>query len=47
MVEIDSRLALATIVRAVSVESRNADFPVETPSTVIAAGPVPARVTRR
>lgn len=44
---LEATLALATIVRAVFVESQHADFPVETPFTVIAAGPVPARVTRR
>jgi len=44
---LEATLALATVIRAVSVESQNTDFPVETPFTVIAAAPVPARVTRR
>ncbi|STZ33701.1 cytochrome P450 185A4 Cyp185A4 [Mycolicibacterium smegmatis] len=44
---LEATLALATVIRAVSVESQNTDLPVETPFTVIAAAPVPARVTRR
>lgn len=44
---LESTLALATIVREVSVTSLHDDFPVETPFTVIAAEPIPARVTRR
>lgn len=44
---LEATLALATIVRAVSVESLDDDFPVETPFTVIAAAPIPARITRR
>ncbi|MGV9799686.1 hypothetical protein ACWDTP_16720 [Mycobacterium sp. NPDC003449] len=56
MVEIDSprrslpleaTLALATIVRAVRVTSEHDDFPVETPFTVVAAEPIPARISRR
>jgi cytochrome P450 len=44
---LEATLALATIVRTASVESQNPDFPVETPFTVVAAAPVPARITRR
>ncbi len=44
---LEATLALATIVREVSVESLTDDFPVETPFTVIAAAPVPARIIRR
>ncbi len=41
---LEATLALATIVRAVEIESLNVQFPVETPFTVVAAKPVPARV---
>jgi cytochrome P450 len=44
---LEATLALATIVREVSVASLRDDFPVETPFTVIAAEPIPARITRR
>ncbi|MGV0746109.1 cytochrome P450 [Mycolicibacterium sp. XJ870] len=44
---LEATLALATIVREVSVESLDDDFPVETPFTVIAAAPIPARITAR
>ncbi|MBN3512537.1 cytochrome P450 [Mycolicibacterium nivoides] len=44
---LEATLALATIVREVSVTSLHDDFPVETPFTVIAAEPIPARITRR
>ncbi|MGV0680370.1 cytochrome P450 [Mycolicibacterium fortuitum] len=44
---LEATLALATIVREVSVTSLRDDFPVETPFTVIAAEPIPARITRR
>jgi len=41
---LEATLALATIVRAAEVESLDSDFPLETPFTVVAAGPVRARV---
>ncbi|ORA37321.1 cytochrome P450 [Mycobacterium aquaticum] len=44
---LEATLALATLVRAVAVTSLHDDFPVETPFTVVAAEPIPARVTRR
>ncbi|MDV3125699.1 cytochrome P450 [Mycobacterium sp. 21AC1] len=44
---LEATLALATIVRAVHIESIDDDFPVETPFTVVAAAPIPARITRR
>jgi cytochrome P450 len=44
---LEATLALATIVRAVEIESVDDDFPLETPFTVIAAAPIPARITRR
>lgn len=44
---LEATLALATIVREMSVTSLRDDFPVETPFTVIAAEPIPARITRR
>jgi cytochrome P450 len=44
---LEATLALATLVRAVHVVALRDDFPVETPFTVVAAGPVPARITRR
>ncbi|MDH6198044.1 cytochrome P450 [Mycobacterium frederiksbergense] len=44
---LETTLALATIVGSIHVESLHNDFPVETPFTVIAAEPIPARITRR
>ena len=44
---LEATLALATVMRAVSVEALRDDFPVETPFTVMAAAPVPARITTR
>jgi cytochrome P450 len=44
---LEATLALATLVREVSVTSLHDDFPVETPFTVVAAEPIPARITRR
>ena len=40
-------LALATIVRHNEIRSMNAEFPMATPFTTVAAGPIMARVTRR
>ncbi len=40
-------LALATVVRSVRIRSVNEDFPVESPCTTIAKGPIPARVDAR
>ncbi|BBX34432.1 cytochrome P450 [Mycolicibacterium mageritense DSM 44476 = CIP 104973] len=44
---LEATLALATLVRAAHVESLHDDFPVETPFTVVAAEPIPARITKR
>jgi cytochrome P450 len=41
---LEATLALATIIRAVEVESLDTDFPLDTPFTVVAAGPIRARV---
>ena len=41
---LEATLALATIIRAAEFESLNLDFPLETPFTVVAAGPIRARV---
>jgi len=40
-------LALATIVRTVEIRCTQEEFPMATPFTTVAAGPVVARVTRR
>jgi cytochrome P450 len=40
-------LALATIVRTVELRCAQDEFPMATPFTTVADGPVPARVTRR
>lgn len=40
-------LALATIVRSVRIQSDNKDFPLESPCTTVAKGPIPARVDAR
>ncbi|MCV7331403.1 cytochrome P450 [Mycobacterium cookii] len=42
-----STLALATIVRTVRVGSTDKDFPLESPCTTVAKGPIPARVDAR
>ena len=44
---LETTLALATIVRALRIESRSADFPVDVPFTTVARGPILARVTPR
>jgi cytochrome P450 len=41
---LEATLALATIIRAAEIESLDPDFPLKTPFTVIAAGPIRARV---
>lgn len=40
-------LALATIVRANRIESLDDDFPLESPYTTVAKGPIPVRVAAR
>jgi cytochrome P450 len=40
-------LALATIVRSTRVRSLDKDFPLESPYTTVAKGPIPARVAAR
>jgi hypothetical protein len=40
-------LALATIVRSVRIRSTDKDFPLESPCTTVAKGPIPARVDAR
>jgi len=44
---LEATLALATIVRRVEICSLEDDFPVETPFTTVAAGPIRARVKNR
>lgn len=44
---LEATLALATIVRDVALTSLHDDFPIESLFTVIAAAPIPARITRR
>lgn len=44
---LEATLGLATIVRAVEIESLEDDFPIALPFTLTAGGPVPARVRRR
>jgi cytochrome P450 len=41
---LEATLALATIIRTIDIESLDLDFPLATPFTVVAAGPVRARV---
>jgi cytochrome P450 len=41
---LEATLALATIIRAAEIESLEVEFPLETPFTVVAARPIPARV---
>ena len=40
-------LALATIVRSIRIRSMDEDFPLESPCTTVARGPIPARVDAR
>lgn len=44
---LEATLALATIIREVSITSLHDDFPLASPFTVVADGPIPARITRR
>lgn len=44
---LETTLALATIVRAVRIESRDDAFPVDVPFTTVAHGPIWAQVTAR
>jgi cytochrome P450 len=44
---LEATLALATLVRGTRIESLRAEFPLDTPFTVVAAAPVPARVQPR
>ena len=44
---LEATLALATIIRAAEIESVDADFPLATPFTVVAAAPVHARIRAR
>jgi cytochrome P450 len=44
---LEATLALATIVRAVEIDSLAADFPLEVPFTMVAGAPIPARVRVR
>jgi cytochrome P450 len=44
---LEATLALATVIRAARIESLNADFPLATPFTVVAAAPIDARVHTR
>ena len=42
-----STLALATIVRSIRLHSADNDFPLESPCTTVAKGPIPVRVDAR
>jgi cytochrome P450 len=44
---LETTLALATIVRAVEIDSLTDDFPLAVPFTIVAGAPIPARVRRR
>lgn len=44
---LEANLALATIVRGTRILSLKDDFPLAVPFTMVAAGPIPARVQRR
>lgn len=44
---LEATLALATIIRHVEIRSLDDDFPVETPFTTVAAGPIRALVKKR
>lgn len=44
---LEAILGLASVVRKLWVESLHDNFPLRTPFTLVAAGPVPARVGTR
>lgn len=44
---LEATLALATIVRHAEIDSLEAEFPMAAPFTVVAGGPIPARITLR
>jgi cytochrome P450 len=44
---LEATLALATIIRAVEIDSLVADFPLAVPFTMVPGAPIPARVRRR
>jgi cytochrome P450 len=44
---LEATLALASLFRTIEVESRDDDFPMATPFTLVADGPIPAVVRRR
>ncbi len=44
---LETTLALATIVRAMRIDSCGDDFPVDVPFTTVAHGPIPARLSPR
>jgi cytochrome P450 len=44
---LESTLALATIIRSIRIRSVDNDFPLESPFTTVAKGPIPARVEAR
>jgi cytochrome P450 len=44
---LEATLGLASIVRTAQITALNSDFPVAVPFTTTAAGPVPARLSRR
>jgi cytochrome P450 len=44
---LEATLALATIIRIAEIDSLAADFPLAVPFTMVAGGPIPARVRRR
>ncbi|MDJ0429146.1 cytochrome P450, partial [Rhodococcus fascians] len=44
---LEATLALASILRTVQTESLSVDFPLVTPFTMVAGGPVPARIRAR
>jgi hypothetical protein len=44
---LEATLALATIIRAVEIDSLVADFPLAVPFTMVPGAPIPARVWHR
>ncbi|MGB8407983.1 MAG: cytochrome P450 [Mycobacterium sp.] len=44
---LEATLALATVIRHAEIDSRDDDFPLAAPFTVVAAGPIPARIRLR
>jgi hypothetical protein len=44
---LEATLALATIVRRVEIRSLDSDFPLAVPFTMVAGGPIRARVHTR